>query len=421
MSTDNEGDSHILPSLTSGESTSTSKQPKVTLENLPNELLTAIVLQLDSFILPHLSSRLFPFHQAQLYRSVTLNLNQHTLFNRTLDSKDPLRPLVECLTLRFASHENSRDGHLTFPPYGTIRKLVESLTNLRSLSIDVDVPCMQFFTPTTSNFVKNRRLEELLVQSYWIYSEVEFEEWRHSQVRREERDIFDWSLLAEIQEDEIEKLGFSIGGTEQELGKVIKLERARENTYGMSYFSEEELPMETEHLERIPLSRIEFVFFRQSHSILNSLFQVLSQPRLLTHLSIFTCMEPRLRFGDSDLKIAALFPNLTHLSLGRIALPDSDSFYDSLRPLPLQYLHLGPKSRVRIQPLLDILPRKNDSKPTLSKLKNLRLDNIDIRREVPDEDGPDEDPEDRNFWTLPDWTAQCSLEKVSELKEVAKI
>ncbi|GAA5974682.1 hypothetical protein JCM5350_001247 [Sporobolomyces pararoseus] len=410
MSRDIKEDSSNFSSLSSNELLSTSKQPRITLESLPNELISAIVLRLGSFILPPLSTRLLPFHRSQLYRSVILDLRHYELFKRTLDSNKALRAFVEILTLRFASRQNSsRPDNV---PAVTKESLVESLPKLRSLTMTIDETGMRFFTPSTGNFQKCQRLEKHLVQSHWVFLEKK----RLGSASRQKCDVFDWNILAGLGGDEGDKLGFSNGGTVDELGKVIKLERSTEDTYKISYFSQNLPTIESEHLRGIPLSRLDFVFLNQTYSSLNSIFRALSQPPLLTHLSIFIGLELSSEIDHSDLRIATLFPNLTHLSLGGYALPASNAFYDSLSFLPLGYLHLGPRSRVRIQPLIDILPDKNGSKPSLSKLKSLRLDNIYSK--APNQ--MEEDPGDLFSWCRPEWTVECPRAKVEDLKELAE-
>jgi len=106
------------------------------------------------------------------------------------------------------------------------------------------------------------------------------------------------------------------------------------------------------------------------------------------------------------------FPNLTHLALCATSLPTSSIFYESLRRLPLEFLHFGYETSVRIQLLIDLF----SNTPRITTMKRLTLDNIAAYAPTEEE----EDEANLNDWVLPVWTDECSEEKVWELKRLAE-
>jgi len=99
---------NYLDSLTLEDRSETSTALPPTLENLPDELISSIVLDLDEFVLPPLSKRLLPFHRSSLYRTVSINLKQFDKLYWTLRINPQLSKLVESLSLEDTVPQENR-------------------------------------------------------------------------------------------------------------------------------------------------------------------------------------------------------------------------------------------------------------------------------------------------------------------------
>ena len=168
----------------------TSYRSRITLETLPNELISAIVLRLGSFILPPLSKRLLPFHRSQLYRKVTLDLTSYHSFKESVESNKELDPFVESLILNFDSRGNRGTGNGTDSCSETSPGKIDlSLRNLKTLVRNVNPRDAIENYPSRFDFDKNPRLEKYLVRSFFYEAE-------HFN-REHESSVFDWWILPE--------------------------------------------------------------------------------------------------------------------------------------------------------------------------------------------------------------------------------
>ncbi|GAA5893061.1 uncharacterized protein JCM6883_007555 [Sporobolomyces salmoneus] len=366
-----------------------------TLETLPNELLLYLFSHLGpSFVLPPLSARLLPFHRSQLYRKVTVDLYQFDIFQRTLQSNKALCGFVEDLTLKFHSGQTgSKSTSISLSQPATLRHFVRTLPNLKALILFVDNQFVLKYYPKPSDFANNIRLETFAVRSYgWTAykSYLDWEELRNTQEQPASGELYEEQVEPDVQ---------------------LELWKRSDQLFGLRYLTMESTEINIHSILReFPLSRLQLVAF--THSVhLGRLLQNVGHPLLLTRLSLFSFDQAT---TNSSLAPGYLsrFPNLTHLALGGTALLTSPEFYDSLSHLPLESLNFGLHSDVRAQVLIDVV--SDESK--LTSLKRLVLDNFDS--EAPSE----EEEEDANLyeWELPDWTPECSAEKVKELMELAE-
>ncbi|GAA5974684.1 hypothetical protein JCM5350_001249 [Sporobolomyces pararoseus] len=394
--------STLLPSfapLSLEEPSETSQSSRITLETLPNELVSAIFLHLDDFILPPLSKRLLPFLQTRLYKKVTLNIRQEELFREALRSNDTLGPLVESLVLNFDSERNfGRDREEKIP---NRNRLLSLLPNLKEVSLNVDDVNSVRNYPKITDFDKNPRLEKFLVRS-WFYEEEEYNRGHNSSA-------FDWTALSWYEMPDFGKPALYEDQSDPEV--VLELERLPDASFGVRYFAGESTEIHIHSILRdTSISKLEIVAL--THQVhLDRLLFTIGHPSLLTHLSLFS-LDQTVSHTPRKIDFLSRFPNLTHLALGGTSLPKSLDFYNSLHSLPLESLHLGPCTSVKVHRLIDFFAEM--SKPSGSTtLKRLVLDNIQAQQ-------PSE--EDREFassmqWIFPLWTTDCSEEKVKELRE----
>ncbi|GAA5893074.1 uncharacterized protein JCM6883_007559 [Sporobolomyces salmoneus] len=367
---------------------------QATLLTLPPELLFDLFSHLpSSYVLPPFCSALLPFHRYQLYRSVTVNLYQFDTLQRTLQSNKALCGFVEDLTLNFHPDQNDwRSDCFALPQPETLRHLIRTLPNLKSLFLSVNSKFVLKYYSKRSDFADNEQLYKFSLRSCHVLSPTMLD-WE------ELRDTAEQPITGDLDEEQLEP------------DVYLELLKRSDQSFGLRY-----LTMETEvdiHtiLRDFPLSQIQLVAF--THSVyLGRLLQNIGQPLLLTNLSLFSFNQ---RTTNSSLAPVYLsrFPNLTHLALGGTAVLTSPAFYDSLSFLPLESLQFGPHSDVRAQKLIDVV--SDESK--LTSLKRLVLDNFDSR--APRKEKGARSYALSNGWLLLDWTPECSEEKVKELKELA--
>ncbi|GAA5963230.1 hypothetical protein JCM3765_005765 [Sporobolomyces pararoseus] len=407
--TDKEVSPQILSSLASlslEEHSDSSKRSPITLQTLPNELLSAIFLHLDDFILPPLSKRLLPFHRAQLYRAITLNLSSYDSFKSALESNSVLPSFVETVVLNFDSlHNYSPPNDTVISRRASVDKLFASMPKLRTVALNVHPQQAIAHYPSKLDFDKNPRLEKFLVGS--CYDGEEESSRKHHSI------VLDWSILTSYTPVNTFTEGKVLYEDQVEPEVVLELEKQSDATYKLRYFTAESTEIDVHKvLRETPISKIQFVVF--THQIhLDRLLSNLGTPSLLTHLCLFS-YDDTITNTPRQSDFLSRFPNLSLLALGGTSLPDSLDFYDSLSSFSLESLHLGPKTSAEIQPLIDLI--SNASKSNLTPFKRLILDNIDAH-EPSEEDEEDATTED---WILPEWTRDCSEEKVRELRELAK-
>ncbi|GAA5832052.1 hypothetical protein JCM3766R1_003700 [Sporobolomyces carnicolor] len=372
----------------------------VTLETLPNELISVICFHLGSFVLPALSKRLLPFHRSQLYRDVNLDTKGYELFHRSLDSNETLLPFVEHLALDFYSGEPYRSLWPLRTRAATVKKLVSSLPSLKSYAIWVPKEAVSYHYPKPDLFSNCPTLETVLVSSCTETLDDVVDEWfKWGNLRCEKEE--DWRRDRQLYEDQ--------GNP----AVVINLKKNWDETYSLQYSTSESTEIDIHAVLRsFPLSRLEIVAF--THSVhLKRLLDTIPQPHLLKNVSLFSFDSDR-----TDARIPSdylsRFSNLTRLALGGTSVPTLPGFFEFLRSLPLETLRFGPHARLHIQDLINLL--KNSFKPELATLKRLVLSNINARapkKEEEDEAEPDD-------WVFPMWTEECSKAKVQELRDVAK-
>jgi hypothetical protein len=285
------------------------------------------------------------------------------------------------------------------PIANEIRDFRTSLPNLKELNIGVDDDFVKENYPKLSDFEDNPQLEKINIKS-WFDEE------------QERDDIFDWSILRDRLEGGWTNPEEELYQSEFRQQVVVELKKTSRASFGLRYFSVTTERQINQVLRTTPLSHLELVVF--THKIhLDDLLPYIGHPSLLKHLSLFSF---DVVFSTTAQKTDLLlrFPNLTHLSLGGTSLPTSLEFYDSLRQLPLESLHFGPHSSVRIQFVIDLL--SDTSKPKLSTLKRLILDNFEIR--LPPEE---EDEFEDGSWdpASKPWPDDCSKVKTRELRDLA--
>ncbi|GAA5974703.1 hypothetical protein JCM5350_001256 [Sporobolomyces pararoseus] len=400
--------STVLPANNSEPSMTpptTSYRSRITLETLPNELISAIVLRLGSFILPPLSKRLLPFHRSQLYREVNLDLTNYHKFKRTLELSKDLNPFVESLVLDTLISEGEK--YRKDPPSRqSIKRVVSSLSNLKSLALTVEPRKAIKNYPSKFDFDRRPRLERYLVKSFFCEMQ--------DLDRDNEISPFNWSILSEFADESWRTRRGKLYEDKSDPEVVVELERLSNATFGLRYFTGESTETQIDSiLSDTPFSKLEIVVL--THQVhLDRLLSTIGTPSLLTHLSLLS-LDRTMADTPREPTFISRFPNITHLALGGTSLPKSLDFYDSLRSLPLVSLHLGPHTPVQIQPLIDLISLStSNSKPTT--FKHLVLDNINARK-------PSEEKEEYAKvadWVFPDWTTNCSREKVGELRELAK-
>jgi len=271
--------------------------------------------------------------------------------------------------------------------------------NLKEFNFRVDDVFATENYPKLSDFENNPRLEKIKIKS-WFDEEEEGD------------DIFDSSVLRNRGEGYWTEQAEGLYESEFQPEVVVEVKRNSRESFGLRYFSASTTECEIHRvLKTIPLSHLELVVF--THKIhLDDLLPCIVFPSLLTHLSLFS-FDTVYSTTAQKTDLLLRFPNLTHLSLGGTSLPTSIEFYDSLRQLPLENLHFGPDSIVHVQSIIDLLI--DTSKPKLSSLKRLVLDNIDARAPSAEEEEKAR-PKD---WVFPHWTAESSKSKVGELRDLA--
>ncbi|GAA5892779.1 uncharacterized protein JCM6883_007471 [Sporobolomyces salmoneus] len=380
-----------LNAVTLYDPPATSRTSQATLLTLPPELLLDLFSHLpSSFVLPPLCSALLPFHRSQLYRKVTVILYQFDILQRTLQANKALCSFVESLVLRFQSGQNSStSASIPLPRPGTLRQFMRSLPSLKTIFLTLDSNSVLKYYPLKSDFANNAQLTKLTLKSV------------HSP---NARNFFDWEELRS------ERNGPALGELyEEQVEPEVYLELAKRSggTFGLRYCTLKTTEID---VHTTPLSRINLVAF--THSVhLGRLLRTVGQPLLLTNLSLFSFNNTTTSSSLAP-DFLSRFSNLTHLALGGTSLLTSPEFFDSLSLLPIKYLRLGPHSRVRVQPLIDLISEESK----LTNLAKLILDNLDS--EAPSKE--DEEDADLDEWTVPDWTTECSKEKVEELKALAE-
>jgi hypothetical protein len=255
------------------------------------------------------------------------------------------------------------------------------------------------YFPKVSDFDNNSQLETYNARS-WFYEE------------EEDDDMFDWDNLRDYHRflDEIERPTLS---WQDKVGRevIVELERTVGAAFGLRYFAGESTDAQIhEGLNTTRLSQIQLVVFTNKVH-LDRLLSNVGHPSLLTHLSVLSYDRYYTPISQQS-NILLRFPNLTHLAVGGTFPSTSLDFYDSLRQLPLEYLQFGLRSSVHVQHLIDVL--SDGTKPKLATPKGLILDNLEAK-------APTEEEEDEAFpndWIFPEWTVDCSKEKVQELKRL---
>jgi len=377
------------------------------LETLPDELLSAVFHHFGSFVLPSLCKRLLPFHRSQLYRNVALDLDRFERFRSAVESNPALLPFVEVLTLKFNSERNPReDLNSKIPRRDVMGNLLASLPNLKTFSLGVDGRLVLPYYPKVSDFNKNPRLEMIDVRSYF-YKEEEALSARNN-------DIFDWPVLRKCTGGvRFTRMGEILYEDQSDPKVVVELKKTSTASFALRYYSGESTEISIHNLLRsTPLSSVKLVVF--THKLhLDRLLSNIGHPSLITYLSLFSFDITTTRISPQD-DFLLRFPNLATLALGGTSAPISDVFYESLRPLPLEALLIGPRTTVRIQPIIDLL--SHSSKPNLTNLKRLVLNNVYAYAPKKEK----EDYANSWDWEFPEWTTECSKDKVKELKELAK-
>ncbi|GAA5892953.1 uncharacterized protein JCM6883_007524 [Sporobolomyces salmoneus] len=371
------------------------KSSHATLQTLPPELLLNLFSYLPHpFVVPPLCSALLPFHRSQLYRTVTVNLSQFDILQHTLHSNKSLCGFVESLVLRFQSGQNiSKNVSVTLPQPANLRHFVESLPNLKTVFLNIDSNLVLKYHPDKSDFAKNARLKKLAIKSFPNVDTKKYFDWEKLRNQR------NGPALGELYEERVEPI------------RYLELEKRSGGTFGLRYLTLKTTETDVHTtLPETPLSRIKIVAF--THSVhLGRLLENVGNPLLLTDLSLFS-FDKTTTTSSLAPDFLSRFSNLTHLALGGTSLLTSQRFYDSLSLLPVKTLHFGPHSRVRAQPLIDLI--SDESK--LTNLQKLILDNLNSKS--PREE--DEDDADLEEWLVPSWTSDCSEAKVKELKALAE-
>jgi len=391
----------ILSSFSSSKSCSTSATSltlPITLETLPNEILSSIVLELGSFILPPLSKRLLPFHRSQLYRKVTINFDQFESFKQAIETNAILPPLVEILALNINPSKSAQ--------YHLWRSLLSSCPNLERVAVGTNAKNFVRNYPQVSDFEHHPQLENFTVRTaaYWKYEE-------------EEEDLV--AIISEKFHWPSQSGQGILGRIRATIDGIIELRRVPRALPGLRYLSED--PSASTLTRLLPLlkatqfSQIEVVVFADETELNNLLLSI--HPSTLTHLSLYS--RDFAQFYGSNIfqpnTIFSRFQHLTHLTLGGHCPLIFGNFYDSLGQLPLEYLHFGCDTSIRIQSMIDLL--SDHSKPKLlSTLKRLVLDNVRAPRLTRSEEDSDNPVEAEP----PKWTDECSKEKVKKLRNLAK-
>jgi len=381
-----------------------SSRPSASLCNLPDELLGDIFSALPStYILPPINRQLLPFHQSQRFRSVVLTFRNFDTFFRVVELNESLQQYTETLVLDFSATSNRNQKNLSPPRRRFITSLLASLINLETLEFKVDYDFDERFCPTQRDFGRNPRLQTLAVHSSL----------RGCDERFHGTEAFDFEALRYVEvNDMIVMLDDGEISEPWMHGILLKVKRLDEaGNHRVRYYTNLMLDHNfVQWCQSAPrITHFESISLVRASSLLDRL-RKLPDPNLLTHLSLFA-IEFEFDSTSSSLPDNYLtpFPNITHLSIGGNAYLNTVDFCDTLRSLPLEYLRIGPQTDVTAQHLLDLFTHR--SKPNLTKLRRLTLDNLDCQ--VPD------DPEDADYneWILPEWTETCSQEKVKELKE----
>ncbi|GAA5893165.1 uncharacterized protein JCM6883_007585 [Sporobolomyces salmoneus] len=390
-----------LNAVTLHDPPATPKPSQATLLTLPPELLLDLFTHLpSSFVLPPLASALLPFHRSQLYRSVTVNLYQFDTLQRTLQSNKALCGFVENLTLNFHPDQNDRASKsIKVPRPVALREFIRSLPNLKTLFLSIDSRVVDRYYPKKSDFANDTKFEKFSVKSFY------FVKYYYLNILK---DLFDWEELRSTEERIVTG---ELYEEQVEPNVHIELEKRSDQSFGLRYLTTESTEINIHSvLREFPLSRLQLVAF--THCVhLGRLLQNIGQPLLLTNLSLFSFDETHTSSILSP-DYLSRFPNLTHLALGGTALLTSPEFFESLSRLPLESLHVGPHAHLQAQALIDIISPGSK----LTNFRRLILDNFDS--EAPAEE--DEEDADLDDWEIPDWTPECSEEKVKELKELAE-
>jgi hypothetical protein len=259
-----------------------------------------------------------------------------------------------------------------------------------------------------SDFEDNPKWEKLVVRS-WV-------EYKETRTLGSDSKMFDWVHLRRRSEARIEsepdhEVLYSGDREDENAWVVVEVRRIPGGTYGLRYFADRSRDSQIyKLLASTPLSHVQLVVF--THSVhLDRLLSSIGHPSLLTHLSLLSFNGNQTTI-PKKLDFHLRFENLTHLALAGTALPTSPEFYTSIRQSSLKSLHIGPRTSLRIQLLINLF--SIPSKPIVKSLKRLILDNINAR--APTE--AEEDTAHYNDWVFPKWTVDCPRAKVEELKKL---
>ncbi|GAA5974683.1 hypothetical protein JCM5350_001248 [Sporobolomyces pararoseus] len=368
------------------------------LESLPDELLSSIFLHLDDFVFPPLSKRFLPFHRAQLYRKVSLDLHQFRIFRSSLQRIPSCAEFVEEVTLKHV-------GFVNTPSLEAENDFIWSPVNLKSLTFVADEERRDQFTVTTQYFEQNPKLEIVRLTS-------SFQRYTAQNGNVLSLDVFDPKQVGVVTEEEVESVFRCIDLKDPrfpESETLFELEREERGLTGCSvrYFGIQGKDGEDESyfysICKLPIRKLQIVCFDR-RPLIETLGH-LPRPELLQHLSLHSLGHTLSSAGLGEYLV--LFPNLTHLSLGATSLPNDLDFYDTLDILSLEYFHVGRRAILHIQPLLEALIGVRES--NLSKLKELVLDNLDA-------DLPSRVPRavDSFYWPSP-FPQECSYEQLEQL------
>jgi hypothetical protein len=362
-----------------------------------------------------LSKRLLPFHRSQLYRKVTINLDQYEAFKQAIESNAILPPLVGSLTLNVKFSKTSQISGRE-----ALNGLMTSLPSLKSVALGVSEQDLASNYPQISTFDNNKQLVKFTVECRF-YKKEEDEPNRALKAS----ETFDWKIfrrknrdaLRAIDEEEEENDDSNREREDPESETIIELRRSSEMHFGIRYFAYALADVSAQNelfalLKLTPLSQIEiFAFFEATE--LNQLLSSIGYPASLVHLTLHTV---GLSYNTQQNPVFSRFPNLAHLTFGLVSAWTLGKFYESLGLTSLESLHFGPKTPCDVQSLIDLLSvSSNNSKSRLTTLKLLILDNVEA--EVPSEE--DEAYAHTDDWIFPVWTEECSEEKVTELKRLA--
>ncbi|GAA5963243.1 hypothetical protein JCM3765_005772 [Sporobolomyces pararoseus] len=357
-----------LASLSLQDHSDSSKRSPITLETLPNELLSAIFLHLDDFILPPLSKRLLPFHRAQLYRKVSLDLRQFKLFRSSLQCTPKYCESVEEVTLK---HLQNASNSVDIPRVEEENNFLQSLVNLRRLTFVADEERIESITISASYFEQNPKLEIVRIRSSLQRYTAQDNEFSPR--------VFDLWQIGAVTDLEVHGVIGCIDSKDPRFPEAETLFEVEREDSGSTGFTARYFGVQGSgggrnwpfSVSLLPIHKLQMVWFDPLGEV--EILGHLPNPELLGHLSLHTLGH---EYSTSEVsENLDLFPNLTHLSLGGSALVDDLDFYETLDALSLEYFHAGRQSILHVQPLLEALTGVRES--NLSKLKTLILDNLD--------------------------------------------